>query len=164
MRLISRRILDKLHVKSGKYVVCAKADDPIARQARARLIWMSNTAQATQNLGISTLLVGCASELPFKPESLAGQFAIERLLKYWYGIAADFDFQVLYTTSKEKDRIKTLVEVEYARYILPFAGIVHTRDPIIAAECAKRKINYILEYHDEHYQNSFTNYDALRLS
>lgn len=151
-------------IKTGKYIVCAKADDPIVRQARARLIWAANTAQAAHNLKIKTVLVGGSHELPFKTSTLAGIGATERHLSNIYGISGGFDIKLLYGGKKDKDFCNRIINNEYANHVLPYAGLVHTRDPMIAAACAKRKINYILEHHAEDYQSNKEAHNELQLN
>jgi glycosyltransferase involved in cell wall biosynthesis len=147
----------------GRYVVCAKADDPIARPARARLIWAANTAQATHDLGVETLLAGGGAELPFKAEALAGRYAVQRLLSHFYGVEGNFEVQLLYGHGKKDERPVNILKEQYPRNVFPRAGLVHTRDPAIAAACARRKINYILEDHSEDYQVKFAEPEALAL-
>ena len=133
----------------GHYVVCAKASDPLSNPARARLIWAANTAQAMQSLGVSSLLVGGAHNHPFPIESYAGKSAAKRRIAHLYGIDTDFDLRIVTDRPTEPERIYT---TEYPKNVLPHAGLVHTRDPKIAALCSKRAIPFILEFHDEDYQ------------
>lgn len=149
-------------LSAGSYVVSAKADDPIARPARARLIWAANTAQAMQNLGVRTLLVGTNGGLPFKTDTLAGVAAARRYLSHLYGVKADFDLRVIPSTGNGHAG-KSFAATEFPRHVFPEAGLVHTRDPAVALECAKLRINYIWEHHDEGYQNEFTAMQDLRL-
>lgn len=109
------------------------------------------------------MLVGGVRGLAFKTETLAGQFAVERQLSHYYGIDAEFDIQLVYGYGSGADRSQWIVNEEYPRYVLPHAGLVHTRDPLIAVECAKRRINYIWEHHGEDYQTTFTDYAALHM-
>jgi glycosyltransferase involved in cell wall biosynthesis len=145
----------------GKYVVTAKIDDPVVRPARARLIWAANTAQAMYNLGVPSLLVGTAAGLPFKTDTLAGMAAVRRHLGHLYGVRADFDVRIIHPTGTGSEQAARLASLEFPRYVLPDAALVHTRDPLVAVACAKRKIAYVWEHHDEDYQNKFTDYHEL---
>jgi len=133
----------------GHYVVCAKANDPLSNPARARLIWAANTAQAMQSLGVPALLAGGAQDHGFPVESFAGKAAAKRRIAQLYGIDTDFDLRIVANNRRDPDRI---YNAEYPQNVLPHAGLVHTRDPRIAALCSKRAIPFILEFHDEDYQ------------
>lgn len=134
---------------SGNYIVCAKADDPLSRPARARLIWAANTAQATMALGVKTILVGGAQDQGFPVESFAGLSATKRRIAALYGVNTDFEIRTVSSKRTDPER----VYAEYPINVLPHAGLVHTRDPRIAALCSKRSIPFILEFHDEDYQD-----------
>jgi glycosyltransferase involved in cell wall biosynthesis len=159
---LGRRV-QKFRLPYGRYVVCAKADDPIARPARARLIWAANTAQATQALGIPATLVGLATDLPFKAEGLAGKHAVRRHLAHLYGAQGEFDLQLLFKDKTHQDFHSYLLGSLYPRNVFPNAGIVHTRDPAIAAACNASKVHYILEDHSEPYQTSYQAVERLGL-
>ncbi len=147
---------------AGDYVVCAKADDPFVRPARARLIWAANTAAANASLGIPTVLAGSTAGLPYKVESLAGSTAVKRRLEELYNVEPKFDLVIVNPDEvATKDDDKFPVPKAYPQSIFPRAGAVHTRDPAVALACHRRKINYILEYHDEDYQRRFKRWSAL---
>lgn len=149
-------------LSAGDYIVCAKADDPFARPARARLIWAANTAAANAALGIRTVLAGTTAGLSYKVESLAGSSAVKRRIEELYNVDQSFDLAIVNPdeiTSRDDDKFP--VPKAYAQSILPRAGAVHTRDPAVALACHRRKTNYILEYHDEDYQKQFKSWSIL---
>jgi glycosyltransferase involved in cell wall biosynthesis len=145
----------------GEYVICAKRDDPLVRPARARLIWAANTAAATAALGVPAVLAGTAAGLPFRVDSLAGIFAAKRRLNELYNVDTDFNVAISADPGASKSDQKRSLSPEFLHSVLPRAGLVHTRDPAVAIACARRKINYILEHHDEDYQNDFKEWDLL---
>lgn len=139
----------KHFLPQGYYVVCAKADDALSNPARARLIWAANTAQAMEGLGVPSILAGGAHDQGFSIESFAGMAAARRRIGGLYGIPTDFDLRIVANRRSTPERI---YDVEYPQNVLPHAGLVHTRDPKVAALCSKRSIPFILEFHDEDYQ------------
>jgi glycosyltransferase involved in cell wall biosynthesis len=147
--------------KGMEYVVVTKQGDPLLRPARARLIWAANTAYATGALGLNCKLVGGADAFSYRIESIAGKFSAYRALESMYGVERNFDICLL---QKETKNQGWTAEGDFKKYVLPNAGVVHTRDPEIALACSKRNIKYILENHDEDYQKEFTQWDELRLS
>jgi len=146
----------------GDYVVCAKADDPFVRPARARLIWAANTAAATTALGIRTVLAGSTAGLTYKVENLAGAAAVKRRLEELYNVDPIFDLAVVNSDDvASSDDQRFTVPRAYPQSIFPRAALVHTRDPAVALACHRRKIKYVLEYHDEDYQKQFRNWPIL---
>lgn len=136
----------------GQYVVCARMGDPIVRPARARLIWAAQTAQAMADLGVRTTLAGSAVELPFKVESPQWLAACRRLVEHFYNVPATFDVHLLYPSRQEGTAVGAWeADVELPRHVLPFARIVHTRDPRVVAECVNRQVPVIYEDHNEDY-------------
>jgi glycosyltransferase involved in cell wall biosynthesis len=81
-----------------------------------------------------------------------------------YGVTADFDVRILYPSSTGADQAARLAAGEFPRYVLPDAALVHTRDPLVAAACAKRRVSYVWEHHDEDYQKKFTEYESLAMA
>jgi glycosyltransferase involved in cell wall biosynthesis len=142
------------------YVVVAKEGDPVVRPARARLIWAANTAQATASLGLQCLLAGGIDAFTYRIENVAGKFSAYRAISALYGVEGQFELALLHRNSKASG---WTADGDFARYVLPNAGVVHTRDPQIALVCAKHNIAYILENHDEDYQKEFTRWDELKL-
>lgn len=143
------------------YVVITKQGDPLLRPARARLIWAANTAAATGSLGVPSLLAGGIDAFQYRIENIAGKFSAYRALETLYGVERKFDICLLHKDSKGHE---WTAEGDFLRYVLPNAGIVHTRDPRIALACAKRNTPYILENHDEDYQKDFTEWEGLKMS
>lgn len=141
-------------LSAGRYVVAARAGDPILQPARARLIWAANTASATASLGIPALLAGGASALPYEVASPAGKAAARRALERLYGVEGNFDIALLQDPAAPKGQ-NWSAGGQFTRQVLPDAGLVHTRDPAIVLECARRNINWIYEEHDEDYQEGF---------
>ncbi len=146
-------------LSAGRYVVTARAGDPILMPARARLIWAANTASATATLGIPTLLAGGGAAVPYPLESPAGKAAALRDLERLYGVTAGFDIALLQDPKVRSDR-DWIAGGQFIRQVLPEAGLVHTRDPAIALECARRNIDWIYEEHDEDYQVGFASQAA----
>ncbi|WP_158601070.1 glycosyltransferase [Teichococcus wenyumeiae] len=138
-----------------------KEGDPLCRPARARLIWAANTAEATSLLGVPSLLAGGIDAFTFRIESAAGKFAAYRALETLYGVRSSFDVALLHHDAKAST---WTAEGDFRRYVMPGAAVVHTRDPRIALSCVKRNTPYILEHHDEDYQNNFENWSDLKLS
>ncbi|MBR0681309.1 glycosyltransferase family 4 protein [Roseomonas eburnea] len=141
-------------LSAGRYVVTARAGDRILQPARARLIWAANTASATAALGIPTLLVGGPSAFPYGVENPAGKAAARRELERLYGVEGGFDIALLQDPKAPRGQ-DWIAGGQFIRQVLPEAGLVHTRDPAIALECARRKIDWIYEEHDEDYQVGF---------
>lgn len=139
------------HLDGGLYVVCARMGDPIARPARARLIWAAQTAQASADLGLPTLLTASARELPFKVEAPQSFAACRRIVSGLYNVAGDFGIRLLYPGDSKGSVGKWESEVEFPRHVLPYARIVHTRDPRVVSECVKRQVSVIYEDHNEDY-------------
>jgi glycosyltransferase involved in cell wall biosynthesis len=146
-------------LSAGRYVVAARAGDPILQPARARLIWAANTASATALLGIPTLLAGGASALPYEVANPAGKAAVRRELGRLYGVEGDFDIALLQDPKAPKGQDWS-AGGQFIRQVLPEAGLVHTRDPAIVLECARRNVNWIYEEHDEDYQVGFASQAA----
>jgi glycosyltransferase involved in cell wall biosynthesis len=146
---------------AGEYIVCAKADDPLVRPARARLIWATNTAAANAALGIRTVLAGSAAGLPYKIDSLAGTMAVKRRLEELYNVDPEFDLAVVNPDQAAGDDQKFSIPAAYFQTVFPRAGLVHTRDPAVALGCHRRHIKYVLEYHDEDFQKQFRNWPIL---
>lgn len=134
------------------YVVCSRAGDPIMRPGRARLIWAANTAQATYDLGLSTLLIGGPSGLPFHVDTPRGRASCVRTLQETYNVDVDFDIALVYPPHKNlknQEDGKWEAGYEYPRHIFPRTKVIHTRDPRIAFQAGKRKIPFIYEDHCE---------------
>lgn len=138
--------------EQGSYVVCARMGDPIAQPARARLIWAAQTAQATADLGLPTILAGSAVGLPFKVEAPQWLTACRRLIEHFYNVSASFGLELLYPGNDKEARIGAWeADVELPRRLLPRASVVHTRDPRVVRQCVKRKMPVIYEDHNEDY-------------
>jgi glycosyltransferase involved in cell wall biosynthesis len=152
---------DGFSLSAGRYVVTAKAGDPILRPARARLIWAANTAAATAALGVPAGLVGGVSPFPYKVETVAGKASVHRALGALYGVAGGFELYLLQDDAAPNGQDWTHTG-QFIRQVLPDAGLVHTRDPLIAVECARRGISYVFEDHDEDYQLGFHAHAELR--
>ncbi|WP_417708330.1 glycosyltransferase [Roseibium aggregatum] len=144
------------------YVFCARVGDDVAARARARSIWAAQSAQATQNLGIDTCLVGGVKKLPFPALKPGFRAKSKRYLAKLYNIEADFDVRILHSNPVEKllpedhplvtEHGEWEFRFEVPRTVLPFAKLVHTRDPRLAAQCLKAGIRVIYEDHDEEFQ------------
>ncbi|MFC3693337.1 glycosyltransferase [Chenggangzhangella methanolivorans] len=150
------------YISAGKYVVTAKIDDPVVRTARARLIWAANTASATAELGVSTLMAGTPEGLPYRVSTLGASFAVKRLLQETYSVKPNYDLFFLRhkELSKNEDSAYPL-PTDFLMHVLPQAAIVHTRDPAVMLSCSKRRINFVYEHHHEDYQRGFSKYDAV---
>ena len=134
------------------YVVTAKVGDPVYGKAKARLIWAAQTAQATFNLGLKSLLIASVDRLPYKVESPQNVDAVRRNLQELYNIKADFDIMLLYPPVGEvKERPAGHYELSYEipRYVFPRTSVVHTRDPKLVQRCVAAKIPFLYEDHDE---------------
>ena len=151
---------------NSHYVVCTRAGDPIMRPGRARLIWAANTAQATSELGLSTLLIGGPSGLPFYVDTSKGYSSCVRKLQETYNVDVDFDIALVYPPHKNlknQEDGKWEVGYEYPRHIFPRARVIHTRDPRIAFQAGKRKIPFIYEDHCENFHLEVTSADECYL-
>lgn len=167
---VAQRPLKKL---TRKFVTCARMGDKIAAPARARLIWAAQTAQATRDLGLDSLLVGGAARLPFRTDTPDGYLACKRYLQTLYNVAADFDLQLLFPSAMSAGDAKWKRSFadggweafyEMPRYVLPHAGMVHTRDPRVVAACLDRNIDVIYEDHEEDFHVAVEDPVALGLN
>lgn len=152
---------EAFRLSAGRYIVTARAGDPLLRPARARLIWAANTAAATAALGVPAGLVGGASAFPYRIETVAGKASAHRALQALYGVSGDIALYLLRDPKAPKGEDWSPTG-DFLRQVLPEAGLVHTRDPLVAVECARRNVAYVLEDHDEDYQTGFTAIGDLR--
>lgn len=149
--------------KRRMIAVCARMGDPLYQEAKARLIWAAQTAQATKDVGSDVVLVGSGSTLPIKVEGPEGVRALRRLVSDLYNVEADFEIMPLYGPATSGGLNYGDVEANelFPRYVLPYVDLVHTRDPRIVKTCISAGIPVIYEDHNEDYHLSETNLDFL---
>lgn len=145
-------------LRGKSYGILTTTGDPFVREARARLIWAANTAQAVQNLGVKALLAGNATGLPIKFENTEGQASVRRMIADMYNVRADFDLCGLYDIPAKFGALKPgqwARDYDVPRHLLPYCGILHTRDPHVLTKALAAGLTGIYEDHDEDHNKSF---------
>ena len=152
-------------------LITARLGDKLAMRGRARLIWAAQTAQACRDLGLPTMLAGSVRDMPLKYDGPDGLAGTRRFVSTFYNVAADYEIKGLYGPPQTKDGKQEEawadgryeLEAELSRYVLQEAGLVHTRDPRLAKLCAKRRVRFIYEDHEEDYHVALTSPDEAGL-
>ncbi len=163
--LIQSRIASLLGRKS--YTVLTTPTDPFVRPARARLIWASNTAQATQRLGLRAALAASVDGVPVKFESANGVPAVRRALDYLYNVDADFDLIGLFDVPSKYGPLgpgEWALNYDLPRAVYPHTGILHTRDPKVASRATSSGLTVVYEDHDEDHNKNFKKLPELQKS
>lgn len=149
----------KRNILQGQcYGVITTPGDPFVREARARLIWASNTAQAVQNLGVAALLAADVTGVPINFESSGGVASVRRMISDTYNVAADFELRGLFQIPAKFGTLKPgqwAQNYDIPRYVFPYCGILHTRDPHVLAKALRAGIIGIYEDHDEDHNKGF---------
>jgi hypothetical protein len=110
-------------LQGRKYGICTIPGDPFLREARARLIWANNTAQAVQNLGLQALLAADVTALPQKFETAAGLPALRRMIADTYNVAANYELRGLFDILAKFGTLETgkwALDYDIPRYVFPY--------------------------------------------
>lgn len=144
---------------AGKYyVVMNTPGDPFYRPARARLIWVNNTAQAVQNLGIRTMLAADATGLPVKFENAKGMESLRRMINKTYNVEANYELRGLFDLPGKFGKLKPGVfqlDYDIPRSVFPYCGVLHVRHPRILAKALDLGVTCIYEDHDEDHNKDY---------
>lgn len=153
-----------------RYTICARAGDPLAREARARLIWAANTADATARLGLPTSLVSSVDGIPFRTSSPEERKACYRRLSEFYHVGDGFDIKLTIPPSRKRvekegvDPHAWQVNDQINHHVLPYTAVFHSRDPAINILCHQHKVPFIYEDHSESFHTSVRRPDEAQLN
>lgn len=150
---------------NGKlYCVINTPGDPFVRPARARLIWGNNTAQATMNLGIPTMMAADITGLPQKFEGPHGMNAARRTISETYNVEATYDLRGLFHLPGKFGKMPPAqfqLNYDIPRNVFPYCSILHARDPRIVEKALNSGITCVYEDHDEDHNKNFKKLPSL---
>lgn len=145
-------------LQGKKYGVFTVPGDPFVREARARLIWANNTAQAVQNLGLQALLAADTTGVPLKFESMVGLSSVRRMIADTYNVSANYELRGLFDIPGKFGQLEPgqwALNYDIPRYVFPYCSVIHTRDPRVLAKALASGLIGIYEDHDEDHNTSF---------